>query len=140
MTSFALRRSMMSAPAAAAAGVPSAASMSRFFCTGYCSRGPLRWRLYSQRLTARWRALPRPKMSSVTARWSRRKKAIVFYTTIAGAAAISEAALRLPDKVGPIYKYDYLGILRRLRQLRTTTSKCIMSFKVRRRGRLAPGI
>lgn len=86
-----------------AAAVPSAAS--RFFCTGHCSRGPQRWRLYSQRLTARWRALPRPKMSSVTARWSRRKKAIVFYTTIAGAAAISESALRLPDKVGPIYKY-----------------------------------
>ena len=85
-----------------AAAVPSAAS--RFFCTGHCSRGPQRWRLYSQRLTARWRALPRPKMSSVTARWSRRKKAIVFYT-IAGAAAISESALRLPDKVGPIYKY-----------------------------------
>ena len=98
MTSFALRSLMLSAAAA-----PSAAT--RFFSTGQCSRGPQRWRLYSQRLTARWRALPRPRMS-VTARWSRRKKAIVFYTTIAGTVAISETALRLPEKVGPIYKYD----------------------------------
>ena len=94
MTSFALRSSSL------VLALPATAS--RFLSTGQCTRGPQRWRLYSQRLTARWRALPRPRMAS---RWSRRKKAIVFYTTIAGAAAISEAALRLPDKVGPIYKY-----------------------------------
>ena len=99
MTSFALRGSLMSAAAVSSAAF-------RLFSTGHCCRGTLRWRPYSQRLTARWRALPRPKMTSVTARWSRRKKAIVFYTSIAGAAALSEAALRLPDKVGPIYKYD----------------------------------
>ena len=63
--------------------------------------------------------MPRPKMSSVTARWSRRKKAIVFYTAIAGAAAISETALRLPDKVGPIYKYDYFDVTSRFRQVLT---------------------
>jgi hypothetical protein len=67
--------------------------------------GPLRWRLSNVRTWKTAIALQGGRtMRAAGPRWSRRKKAVVFYTTIFSAVTVSETVMRMPDKVGPIYK------------------------------------